>query len=200
MPQALILAASPRRGGTTDTLARLFAEGLEAGGLRCRFLALRDVRVRPCRGCGHCAGPPHACPLSGGDEAEALFADIRAAQLVFWAAPIYFYGLPAHAKGCVDRAQRFWGRPVSGPLRPAVAGLAAGRPRGEQLFTGAALGLRYFFPLLGRELAETRCWRGMEGPEDWRKEENGVMRAEAVRDWGRQWAQRLTRDSGEASL
>ena len=62
------------------------------------------------------------------------------------------------------------------------------------------LGLRYFFPLLGRELSETRCWRGMEKPEDWQKEENGCSRAESVRQWGLQWAQRLTEDSGRATL
>ncbi|MCI7568629.1 MAG: flavodoxin family protein [Desulfovibrio sp.] len=191
MPELLLLAASPRRDGTTDAMAHLFAAGAEDGGLSCRFLALRDIRIRPCRGCGRCAAPPHACPLSG-DDAERLFADIAAADLVFWAAPIYFYGLPAHAKGVLDRAQRFWHAPVAAARRPAVAGLAAGRPRGEQLFTGATLGLRYFFPLLGRELTDTRCWRGMETPDDWRKCDDGRPRAEEARLWGRRWAQRIT--------
>lgn len=195
MRQALIISASPRRGGTSDTLARLFAEGAEEGGLRCRHIALRDARIRPCRGCGRCDAPPHACPLAG-DDAERILADIIAADLVVWAAPIYFYGLPAHAKACVDRAQRFWSVPVSGAPRPAAAGLVAGRPRGEQLFTGAALGLRYFFRLLGRELEEVRHWRGMEGPADWNAADDGVPRAEAVRQWGLRWAGRLTAPSG----
>ncbi len=200
MPLALLLAASPRRGGTSDTLARLFAEGAEEGGLACRFLALRDVRIRPCRGCGQCAAPPHGCPLSGGgsgDGADGVFAAIRDAALVLWAAPIYFYGLPAHAKGLLDRAQRFWHGPAATVPRPAIAGLVAGRPRGEHLFTGAELGLRYFFPLLGRHLEETRRWRGMEDASDWRQRDGNRPRAEEVRQWGRQWAQRL---SGTASL
>lgn len=191
MPLALLLAASPRRDGTSDTLARLFAEGAEEGGIACRFLALRDVRIRPCIGCGHCADPPHGCPLSG-DDAEELFAAITAADLVLWAAPIYFYGLPAYAKGVLDRAQRFWHSPVDAVPRPAIAGLVAGRPKGEQLFTGASLGLRYFFPLLGRHLEETRCWRGMEDASGWRRSDGNRSRADEVRQWGRQWARRIS--------
>lgn len=192
MPQILLLAASPRPEGTSDVMAHLFAEGADAGGVTCHFRPLRAARIRPCRGCGRCAAAPFRCPLSG-DDADALFADIIAADLVFWAAPIYFYGLPAHAKACLDRAQRFWAAPVAPAQRPAIAGLVAGRPRGEQLFTGATLGLRYFFPLLGRTLVEARQWYGMEGPDDWQQQDAGLSRADAVRQWGHHWAQQLLR-------
>lgn len=186
----LILAASPRAGGTSDTGARIFAAGAEEEGAETRFLPLRGRRIRPCEACGACDRPPHACPLADGDDAEAILSEIRDADLVLAAAPVHFYGLPAHAKALVDRAQRFWR--MSGPPEedapPALGLFVAGRPRGDSLFVGMTLGLKHFFRVLGRELVETREFRGMESASAWdsRPGDGGE-----IRRWGREWARRL---------
>lgn len=188
----LSLLGSPRAHGTTWTMARHIAGGLSAAG-EVEELALGRRHIRPCRGCQSCAAAPHACPLAAGDDAESVFAAIARADLVLWTSPVYFYGLPAQAKALVDRSQRLWaaveaGRPAGrGPV--VLAALAAARPRGEQLFTGSLLGLKYFFGCFGARLDDSRTLRGLATPDDLRARPE---LAADLRRWGRDWAARLT--------
>ena len=184
----LSLLGSPRANGTTHTMTRLIAGGLSGGG-PVEEIALQEKHIRPCRGCQSCDAAPHVCPLARTDDAEAVFAAIAAADVVLWTSPVYFYGLPAQAKALVDRSQRIWaggeaGRPAGkGPL--VLAALAAARPRGEQLFTGSLLGLKYFFASFGARIADTRTLRGLACPEDL------LSRPDLCADlerWGRDWA------------
>lgn len=180
----LIVQCSPRQGGVTDRLGRLFAQGARQAGALVSRVALRHFTVRPCLSCGACAQPPHFCPLSTGDGAEELFALMADSACVLFCSPIYFYALPGHFKCLIDRAQRFWqppGRRAS-PLRPALACLAAGRPRGRRLFAGSLLTLRYFLLCQQRSLAQTRLWRGME---DGRNVDEATAREMLA--WGRAW-------------
>ena len=178
---------------TVKTFNRNFLKfrGMSPSAFR-QEIALQEKHIRPCRGCQSCDAAPHVCPLARTDDAEAVFAAIAAADVVLWTSPVYFYGLPAQAKALVDRSQRIWagveaGRPAGkGPL--VLAALAAGRPRGEQLFTGSLLGLKYFFASFGARIADTRTLRGLACPEDL------LSRPDLCADlerWGRDWAVRL---------
>lgn len=169
--QAAVFLCGPRAGGNSDTAGLAFAAALGEAGLSPRLIRLREQDVAPCRGCGACAGPGHRCPLDrDGDAAEALFDVIVQAPVVAFASPIYFYHVPALFKAFIDRAQRRYalaeeaGPPQS--LRPAHVLLVAGRPRGERLFEGALLTLKYFLRPLGRTLASPYLGRGLDAPGD----------------------------------
>lgn len=190
-------SCSPRAGGNSDAAALAFAEGATEAGGAVRFQALRDRTLLACRGCQVCARPPHACPLMNRDESEAFFADLLAAPLVCFAAPIYFYHLPGFFKGLVDRAQRYFAMAEAGsPLlaglspRPAFVILQAGRPKGEKLFEGSLLTLKYFLKPFRMTLAEPLLLRGKDGPRDLADDPAAL---EAVREYGRQ-AGRLAGD------
>ena len=82
----------------------------------------------------------------------------------------------------------FGGFLISTVLAVVLAALAAARPRGEQLFTGSLLGLKYFFASFGARIADTRTLRGLACPEDL------LSRPDLCADlerWGRDWAVRL---------
>ena len=184
----LVLACSPRAGGNSDALAECFAQGVRAAGGAARLLHLRDFQVRPCVGCGRCASlPEHRCVLGGGDDAEALFALMRAAPLTLLASPIFFYALPAGLKGFIDRAQRFWladegGQAHSAHTGPQLwAGLVGARPRGERLFAGSLLCLKYFGAALGLTLGEEMLCYGYDGPQALRQD---AARCDALVQWG----------------
>lgn len=178
----VLLQGSPHAGGVSDRLADAFAAQFPTGAVQ--RIALREHHIAPCRGCGVCATPPHRCVLAGADDAtDGIFAAMRQARLLVMAVPIYFYGLPGQCKGFIDRGQRLWqarmaeadghgahAGPHNGPDecpdrqpdKGAIALLAAGRPRGGQLFTGALLTLKYFFALFDVTLAEQRCFYGLD--------------------------------------
>ena len=198
MRQILALLCSPRPDGVSDSLARLFAEGAAEAGAGVRLEPLRRYAIAPCIGCGACARPPHNCVLArGDDQAEELFALFQAAPLALLAAPVYFYSLPARFKAFIDRGQRFWDARSSSVAgagdsrlspKPVLAALAAGRPRGGQLFNGALLTLKYFLAPQNARIQDTRLLRGLDRPEDlWAR----PAVCDALRAWGRHWGERL---------
>ena len=196
MSPPLVLMCSPHTGGVSDALAENFAVGLAGAGFEAACIAVREHPVLPCTGCGSCAPAPHSCVLARQDDAEWLFARFLEAPLVVLASPIFFYALPAHFKAWIDRGQRFWAasaggddghagaNPASPTAKPVLALLAAGRPRGKELFSGALRTLRWFLPLLGARLVGSRCFRGLDRVEDLhnRKDDLATLRA-----WGNQW-------------
>lgn len=201
MNPVLVLMCSPHAGGVSDALAESFATGLRDTGWPVTQIPLREHPVIPCTGCGSCARAPHACVLAPRDEAEWLFTHFAEAPLVLLASPIFFYALPASFKGWIDRAQRFWaasaagqqalaggGGAAHGAPKPVLAVLAAGRPRGRELFTGALRTLRWFVPLLGGSLVANRVFRGLDSLEDIHGRPEDM---ETLRQWGRDWGRRL---------
>ncbi len=208
MNPALVLMCSPHAEGVSDGLARCFAEALADAGCPVCRVPLRAHPVLPCTGCGGCSQPPHACVLAPRDDAEWLFSRFAEAPLVLVASPIFFYALPAGFKAWIDRGQRFWAahaaqlragdvqpRPDrTAAVKPVLAALAAGRPRGEELFSGALRTLTWFLRPLGARLAENRVFRGLDRRADL---EARPEVAEAMRDWARAWGERLCAGRGE---
>ncbi|WP_243438618.1 flavodoxin family protein [Fundidesulfovibrio soli] len=174
--EALILACGPRAGGNSDMAAELLAQGLAEAGVPARLLHLRDAGPLPCVGCQGCSRDAgYACPFMDQDGAEEVFERIKAAPLLFFASPIYFYHLPGQFKGFIDRSQRHYEAWAAGdlalrslPPRTAHACLVAGRPRGEKLFDGALLTLKYFLRTFNVRLGEPLTLMGLDGPDDLR--------------------------------
>jgi multimeric flavodoxin WrbA len=194
-PGPVVFACSPRGGGNSDLAAALFAEGLREAGGEARVVHLRDHVLIPCLGCRKCAvSPGNACVLAGKDDCERLFALIARAPLVAFCSPIFFYHLPAGFKALIDRAQRFYemsatGRPPAAPAPRAKARtvLIAGRPRGEKLFDGSLLTLKYFLAGFGIAAAQPLALRGLDAPGDLDADSDLCL---AVRDYARlAWAE-----------
>lgn len=195
MRHGLVLLGSPRRNGSSDSLARLFMEGAAEGGLALEALPLRECRIRPCTHCGGCRRPPYRCVLADGDDAESVLAALERTPFLLLAAPVYFYALPGQLKCLVDRAQSRWSARQAGAVAAGTPGvslslLVAGRPRGEQLFAGSELCLSYFLRALGRELGQSRSLRGIEAPPDISSDQRAAMRT-----WGEQTAACLPPDA-----
>ena len=179
--EALVLACGPRAGGNSDMAAELLTRGLAEAGVPARLLHLRDAEPRACVGCQSCSrAAGYVCPLMDQDGAEEVFERIKAAPLLFFASPIYFYHLPAQFKGFIDRSQRHYeawaaGDPALRALPPRTAHpcLVAGRPKGERLFDGALLTLKYFLRTFNVRLGEPLTLLGLDGPDDLRGDPAG---------------------------
>ena len=214
MSKILVLQCSPHAGGVSDSVADLFAKGMAEAGADLRTVALRDYAFSPCTGCGACFRPPHNCVLAGQphpgqngqcpvmDQAEEVFQLMAEAQLIMISSPIYFYFLPAHFKALIDRTQRFWAKRggedrVPLPLsraKPVLVAMTAGRRRGNLLFSGSLLSLKYFLAPLDAGIRETRLLRGLESLKDLH-ERPAVMAA--LHAWGHDWGHRLATENAQ---
>ena len=217
MSKILVLQCSPHAGGVSDSVADLFANGMVEAGANLRTVALRDYAFSPCTGCGACFRPPHNCVLAGRplpgqnggcpvlDQAEEVFQLIAEAQLIMISSPIYFYFLPAHFKALIDRTQRFWARQggeerVPLPLsraKPVLVAMTAGRRRGNLLFSGSLLSLKYFLAPLEAGIRETRLLRGLESLKDLH-DRPAVMAA--LQAWGHDWGHRLATENATEAV
>ena len=165
-----IFACSPSSGGMSDQAARVIAQSLEQAGVQARTFNLRDHKILPCTGCQRCRfDPERACFLSDLDDSAPLFQAMQDAPFVFFASPIYFYHVPATFKAFIDRSQRFYYSRLDNdpavlelPGRPAYACLVAGRSRGDRLFEGSLLTLKYFLEVFNFSLAESLLCKGMD--------------------------------------
>ena len=164
---------SPRAGGNTDTMAHHFLQGVRAAGGSAEVTHLRDYTVLPCAACRCCAEEANAgCRLDGRDDVAALFRQIEEAPLVCMLSPIFFYHLPAQLKCLIDRAQRYWERRQRQfakrrpPARPGLVGLVAARTRGDKLFAGSILTLKYFFELFDIRAMNGCRLTGYDQPDD----------------------------------
>lgn len=180
MNMPLLLCASPRRGNSLGA-ARLFAQGFNAalgpgksGALEAELnpTMLSTCSVLPCVDCGACRRG-RSCPLLTRDDSAALFTAFLKAPFIALAAPIYFYHLPAQLKALLDRCQQYFAWREQGlgglealPPRRAFVMLCAARERGEQLFNGALLSLRYALAPFNLEVASPLLLRGLDRPGD----------------------------------
>lgn len=166
-----VFLCSPAQNGVTDTLGHAFAKGMADYGGQVNIIALRDYKIIPCIGCGFCAKAPNACVRAHDDDVENLFAVMFASKLTVFAAPVYFYGLPAHLKAFVDRGQRFWHKslPIT-EKSPMAAGIfAAARKKGKLLFSGSNRTLSLFCQALGFKYFKKYAFRGLENVSELRK-------------------------------
>lgn len=102
--KVLLLNGSPRgEGSGTLKLARAFLEGLQdACGAEVETVHLIEKKILPCRGCFGCwTGTPGRCVQR--DDMDELLPRYRQAELVVWCLPLYYFGMPSHAKAFLDR-------------------------------------------------------------------------------------------------
>jgi len=160
----LALQGSPRRGGNTD---RLLSEVLGAAaerGLTAEKVVIRDLKISPCLEIYRCVKDGR-CGIE--DDMTPLYAKLSAARIVVVATPIFFYGPSAHLKTVIDRCQALWAKKYvlkdSAPVQRGRGYLvAAGATRGQKLFDGLLLTIRYFFDVLNLDLAGQVLVRGVD--------------------------------------
>lgn len=170
----VIFACSHHRKGNSDYAASLFLEGIRSAGGDAELIFLGDMDFKHCAGCLKCkTAENHRCIYAAKDGAQDLFDKIMQAPFTFFAAPIYFYHLPSRFKTFIDRGQWAFEAMVNSsalitdlPLRPAYTCLVAGRPRGEKLFDGAELSLKFFMKFFNAQLQPAITFKGIDSPAD----------------------------------
>lgn len=100
--KVLILSASPRKGGNSDTLCDEFLKGAQDAGNTGQKIFLRDKKINYCTGCGLCNTNNYTACSQKDDMAEILEKMIEA-DVIVMATPVYFYTMDAQLKTLIDR-------------------------------------------------------------------------------------------------
>ena len=96
----LVLSASFRKHGNSDTLCDEFIRGAQEAGNDVEKIYVNDKHINYCRGCGVC-NSTHQC-VQKDDMAEILDKMIKA-DVIVMATPIYFYTMNGQMKTLIDR-------------------------------------------------------------------------------------------------
>ena len=99
--KVLIISASPRKGGNSETLAAAFAKGVQAAGNQVETVYLREKQIGFCKGCFACLKLGH-CVIQ--DDAVEIAAKMHNANVLVFATPVYYYCVSGQLKTMLDRA------------------------------------------------------------------------------------------------
>ena len=99
--KVLILSASPRKGGNSDTLCNQLMEGAQQAGHQVEKIFLKEKKINYCTGCGACYNRGNGS--SQKDDMENMLNKMIDADIIVMATPVYFYTMNGQMKTFIDR-------------------------------------------------------------------------------------------------
>lgn len=111
----LALVGSPRKGGNTDTLVTALLSAAEAKGATTEKVYLGDLKIKPCMACEAChkVNPPKCVQT---DDFAGLAEKMKAADVLVFGTPVYWWSVSAQMKLCMDRWYGMLDKDYSSPL------------------------------------------------------------------------------------
>ena len=106
LQKVLVVTASPRPGGNSTLLAAEAARGAEDAGAEVRLVSLAGKSLGVCRACDRCR-KPGAKGCFQEDDLKALHGDLKAADALLIASPVYWFTMSGQAKIFMDRLYVF---------------------------------------------------------------------------------------------
>jgi multimeric flavodoxin WrbA len=98
----IIIEASPRKDGNSTILAREVASGARRFGAEVDTVHLHGMDIRPCSACDGCQESLKMdCIID--DDMRALYPRLRAADVVVYATPVYWFTVSGQIKLFMDR-------------------------------------------------------------------------------------------------
>ena len=180
--KVLGIFGSPRKGGNTDLLLEQALKGAVQEGAQVERIHLAELHVLPCKEC-------HGCDRTGEcvvqDDMKAITPKLMDADIILLASPIFFYGITGWAKALVDRSQAIWVRkyllkdPSFSTEVKKRKGffISVGATKGQKLFEGAILTVKYFFDAIHAEYAGDLLVRGLDAKGDILKQPDALRQA-----------------------
>lgn len=102
MPYALLINASPRKGGNTSAMLTEISKVLESAGIRTEIIRIAGKPVSGCRACGTCKEKKNGQCVIDDALSEPISRAMEADALII-GSPTYFADLTAEAKAFIDR-------------------------------------------------------------------------------------------------
>jgi len=98
----IIVEGSPRKKGNSTILARQVAAGAKSLGAEVETLYLQGMSICPCTACDICQESLHKdCIIE--DDMKEIYPQLRGADAIVYASPIYWFNISAQTKLFIDR-------------------------------------------------------------------------------------------------
>ncbi|MBQ7498052.1 MAG: flavodoxin family protein [Selenomonas sp.] len=101
MKRILVLNGSPRKGNT-EALAEAFIKGAREAGHEGEILNLRQLTIKPCKGCMLCQ-QKKGNPCIQQDDMQKIYDAFAKADMVVFASPVYWMQFTGLFKVMLDR-------------------------------------------------------------------------------------------------
>jgi multimeric flavodoxin WrbA len=163
--RVLGIMGSPRRHSNTEILLDRALEGASEAGAEVEKVLISKLKISPCLEIYACFKDGN-CTIK--DDMQALYDKLVEADHIVFASPIFFYGVTGQAKSLIDRCQALWARRhvlgMGKEDKRARRGvfISVGATRGEKLFDGAVLTVKYFFDAVGVKYSGDLLIRGID--------------------------------------
>jgi len=186
----LALFGSPRRGGNTDILLKEVLKGAQTQGIEIERIFLSRLNILPCQGC-------RKCEISGNciinDKMQEIYPKLIETDFVILASPIFFYGVSAQTKIFIDRCQALWARKYilnQRPLNKKISErkgwfISVGATKGDNLFKGAILTVKYFFDAIDVKYSGQLLFRSIDEKGAIKKHPTALKEAFKIGKWKR---------------
>lgn len=113
----IVLAGSPHKKGTSNTLVNEFVKGAEETGKEVEIIDLAHTDIHPCMGCDACGMNGDCIQKDNGNE---ILDKIIKADAIIFASPVYYYNVSSQLKMMIDR---FYAKTVKITNRNLKAGV-----------------------------------------------------------------------------
>jgi len=161
--KVLGIMGSPRMKGNTDLLLDEALKGAESQGAEVEKILVDKLQIAPCK-------EYYACLRDGKcvikDDMDGIYDKLLAADAVIIASPMFFYNVSAQLMLLISRCQALWARKyvLKNMDIPEKRGafIAVGATKGEKLFDGPKLTVRYFFQAINTRYTDELLIRGVD--------------------------------------
>lgn len=96
-----ILRGSPQKNGSSNLLADSFIRGAQESGHIITETDVAHAHISPCNGCKACGFCGKPCSIH--DEMNEIKEKVLAADMLVFVTPLYYFGMSAQLKICLDR-------------------------------------------------------------------------------------------------
>jgi len=157
------IMGSPRIKGNTDLLLDEALKGAQSQEAETEKIILDKLKIAPCREYYGCLKDGN-CVIR--DDMDDIYPKLLDADAIVVASPIFFYTVSAQVLAFISRCQALWARKyilknLDIPLRKGTF-IAVGATRGEKLFDGPKLTMKYFFKAINAEYTDELLIRGVD--------------------------------------
>ncbi len=177
--KVLAIMGSPRIRGNTDVLLDEVLKGAQSEGAETEKIIVDKLNISPCKEYNACLRDGN-CVIR--DDMDDIYPKLLDADVVVVASPMFFYGVTSQLKALIDRCQALWARKYILKQSPPDSGrkgafIAVGATKGEKLFDGSILTLKYFFQAIGVEYVGELLVRGIDRKGDINKQPTALTDA-----------------------